>query len=190
MARLPYLDPDQAEPYVASVLRKAPGLGIFRMVANAQRAFPAWMRFGGTLFDADELDPLLRELAIARVAAMTPGADYEWVQHAAITLAVGGTQEQLDAIQGGDLDAAVLGGDGRLVVAFTTQVVRDASPDEETFAAMTARFTSREIMHLLLVIGQYMMLGRIMATTQVDLDPALAGEVLKSATDALSRDRS
>jgi 4-carboxymuconolactone decarboxylase len=187
MARLPYLDPDDAEPHVAAVLRRSPGLGIFRMVANAQGAFPAWMRFGGTLFDGDELDPLLRELAIMRVAAMTPGADYEWVQHAAITLAVGGTKEQLDAVQRGALEASVLGDEGRLVVRFTTQVVRDSAPDEETFAAMTARFTPREIMHLLLVIGQYMMVGRIMATTQLDLEPALAGELLESANEAKAR---
>jgi 4-carboxymuconolactone decarboxylase len=181
MARLPYLDPDQAEPRVADMLETAPDLGIFRMVANAQRAFPAWMRFGGTLFDPAEFDPLLRELAIARVAAMTPGADYEWVQHAAITLEVGGTHEQLEAIQSGDLDAAALGDDGRLVVRFTTQVVRNASPDEETFAAMTARFNPREIMHLLLLIGQYMMLARIMATSQIDLEPAIGGEALQAA---------
>ena len=111
MARLPYLDPDQAEPRVAELLGKAPVLRIFRMVANAQRAFPGWMRFGGTLLDPDEFDPLLRELAIMRVAAMTPGADYEWVQHAQVTLDVGGTQEQLDAIRRGELDAAVLGRD-------------------------------------------------------------------------------
>jgi alkylhydroperoxidase family enzyme len=171
VARLPYLDPDRAEPRVADALGKAPDLGVFRMVANAQRAFPAWMRFGGTLLDPDEFDPLLREFAITRVAAMTPGADYEWVQHAQITLDVGGTQEQLDAIQSGELDAAVLGDDGQLVVRFTSQVVRDVTPDEGTFAAMTARFSPREIIHLLLVIGQYMMLGRIMATTQIDLDP-------------------
>ena len=187
MARLPYLDPDQAEPHVAAVLARSPGLGIFRMVANAQGAFPAWMRFGGTLFDGDEFDGLLRELAIMQVAAMTPGAEYEWVQHAAITLAVGGTQEQLDAIERGDLEAAVLGDDGRLVVRFTDQVVRDAAPDEQTFAAMTARFTPREIMHLLLVIGQYMMVGRIMATTQLDLEPALAGELLQGVYEAKGR---
>ena len=187
MARLPYLDPDKAEPHVAAVLARSPDLGIFRMVANAQGAFPAWMRFGGTLFDGDEFDHLLRELAIMQVAAMTPGADYEWIQHAAITLAVGGTQEQLDAIGRGDLDAAVLGDDGRLVVRFTVQVVREASPDEETFAAMTARFTPREIMHLLLVIGQYMMVGRVMATTRLDLEPALAGELLQSASEAKAR---
>jgi alkylhydroperoxidase family enzyme len=180
MARLPYLDPEQAEPRVAEMLASTPDLGIFRLVANAQRAFPSWMRFGGTLFDSAELDPLLRELAIARVAAMTPGAEYEWVQHAAITLEVGGTQEQLDAIRSGDLDAVVLGEDGRLVVRFTDQVVRDASPDEETFAAMTARFTPREIMHLLLLIGQYMMLARIIATSQIDLEPAIGGEALRA----------
>jgi alkylhydroperoxidase family enzyme len=185
MARLPYLDPASAEPRVARALDAAPDLGIFRLVANAQRAFPAWMRFGGTLFDADELDPLLRELAITRVAAMTPGADYEWVQHAAITLEVGGTEEQLEAIKRGEDDAAALGPDGRLVIRFTTQVVRDAAPDEDTFAAMSARFTPRQIMHLLLVIGQYMMLGRIMATAQIDLEPAIGGEALRIAGEAL-----
>ena len=119
MARLPYLDPGAAEARVAAVLARSPGLGIFRMVANAQGAFPAWMRFGGTLFDGDEFDHLLRELAIMQVAAITPGAEYEWVQHAAITLAVGGTQEQLNAIERGDLDAPVLGDDSLLVVRFT-----------------------------------------------------------------------
>jgi alkylhydroperoxidase family enzyme len=158
------------------------------MVANAQRAFPAWLRFGGTMLDADEFDPLLREFAITRVAAMTPGADYEWVQHAQITLDVGGTEEQLQAIKRGELDAPVLGADGQLVVRFTSQVVLDASPDEETFAAMSARFTPRQIVHLLLVIGQYMMLGRIMATAQIDLDPAIGAPALQRSDRAL-RDR-
>jgi alkylhydroperoxidase family enzyme len=185
VARLPYLDPDQAEPRVAELLGKAPDLGIFRMVANAQGAFPGWLRFGGAMLDPAEFDPVLREFAITRVAAMTPGADYEWVQHTQITLDVGGTQEQLDAIKRGDLDAPVLGADGQLVVRFTSQVVRDASPDEETFAAMSARFTPREIMHLLLVIGQYMMLGRIMATTRIDLDPAIGAPALQRSDRAL-----
>ncbi|HZE03639.1 MAG TPA: carboxymuconolactone decarboxylase family protein [Solirubrobacteraceae bacterium] len=188
MARLPYLDPDKAEPRVAELLGNAPDLRIFRMVANAQRAFPGWMRFGAAMLDPDEFDPLLREFAIMRVAAMTPGADYEWVQHARITLDVGGTEEQVRAIERGELDAPVLGRDGQLVIRFTTQVVRDASPDEETFAAMSARFNPRQIMHLLLVIGQYMMLGRIMATTQIDLDPTVGAAALQRADRAL-RDR-
>jgi alkylhydroperoxidase family enzyme len=189
MTRLPYLDPEDAEPHTAAVLRKSPDLGIFRMVANAQGAFPAWMRFGSTLFDGDEFDHLLREFAITRVAAMTPGADYEWVQHAAITLAVGGTEDQLAAIKAGDDSDDVLGADGRLVVRFTTQVVAEASPDEATFAEMNARFSAREIVHVLLVIGQYMMLGRIMATSRLELDPALGSAVVESANTAVQARR-
>ncbi|HEX4110862.1 MAG TPA: carboxymuconolactone decarboxylase family protein [Solirubrobacteraceae bacterium] len=173
MTRLPYLDPDEAEPKVADLLGRIQPLGIFRIVAQAQRAFPHWLRMGGALLDPAEFDPVLRELAILRVATLTPGADYEWVQHVAIHRAVGGSAGQMRALRDGDVEAEALGQDGRLVVGFTTQVVRDARPDDETYAAMQARFTSREIVQLLLVIGQYMMIGRVMATVQIDLDPAL-----------------
>ena len=63
-----------------------------------------------------------------------------------------------------NVEAEALGEDGRLIVAFTTQVVRDATPDEATFATMSARFTTAQITQLLLVIGQYMMVARVMAT--------------------------
>ena len=53
------------------------------------------------------------------------------------------------------------------MVRFTTQVVRDCAPDEDTFAAMSARFSAGEIVQLLLVVGQYMMVGRVMATAQL-----------------------
>jgi 4-carboxymuconolactone decarboxylase len=48
--------------------------------------------------------------------------------------------------------------------------VRDATPSDATFAAMSERFSAQEIVELLLIIGQYMGLARVMATAQVDLD--------------------
>jgi 4-carboxymuconolactone decarboxylase len=69
------------------------------------------------------------------------------------------------------------------VVRFTTQLVRDAAPDDDTFAAMTARFSPREIIHLLLLIGQYMMLARIMATSQIDLEPPIGWSGLQQRRD-------
>lgn len=178
MARIPELDPADAEPAVRAALERLPPLAIFRTVANAQGSFVNWLRFGGDLMDGRWFDPVLRELAILRVARLTPGADYEWAQHVAILLAVGGRQTQVAALEAGDPEAEVLGEDGRLVVRFTTQVVQDATPDEETFAAMAERFTSAEITQLLLVIGQYMMVGRVMATAQLELDAVLGADVL------------
>lgn len=183
MARLPYVDPADASPPVRDALAQTPPLGIFRMVANADAAFVPWLRFGAACLDGREFDGLLRELAILRVARLTPGAEYEWVQHAAITRAVGGTGEQIAALEADDAEADCLGEDGRLVVRFTTEVVRDATPSDATFAAMAERFTPREIMHLLLVIGQYMTVARVMATSQIDLDPALGGDVLSRVWD-------
>jgi 4-carboxymuconolactone decarboxylase len=178
MARLPVLDPADAQPDVSAALQRLPPLAIFAVVANAQGSFVNWLRFGGDCLDAGLFDPVLRELAILRVARMTPGAGYEWAQHVPILLAVGGSSAQVQALEEQDLEADALGEDGRLIVAFTTQVVRDATPDEATFAAMSARFTTAQITQLLLVIGQYMMLARVMATAQLEVDAVLGADVL------------
>jgi 4-carboxymuconolactone decarboxylase len=178
MARLAPLDPADAEPRVRTALERLPRLAVFATVANAQGTFVNWLRFGGDCLDARWFDPVLRELAILRVARLTPGAQYEWVQHVPILLAVGGSPAQVAALEADELEAEALGEDGRLVVRFTGQVVLDATPDDATFAAMNARFTAAQITQLLLVIGQYMMLGRVMATAQLEVDAVLGADVL------------
>jgi alkylhydroperoxidase family enzyme len=184
MARLDPLDPADAEPRVRSALERLPQLAVFATVANAQGTFVNWLRFGGDCLDARWFDPVLRELAILRVARLTPGAQYEWAQHVPILLAVGGSPEQVAALEADDLDAEVLGEDGRLVVRFTGQVVLDATPDDATFAAMSVRFTPAQITQLLLVIGQYMMVGRVMATAQLEVDAVLGADVLAGIEQA------
>jgi 4-carboxymuconolactone decarboxylase len=178
MARIPELSPSDADPSVRSALERLPPLAVFRVLANAQGAFVNWLRFGADCLNGELFDPVLRELAILRVARLTPGAGYEWAQHVPILLAVGGSPTQIEALEADDIEAEALGEDGRLVVRFTTQVVRDATPDELTFAAMSARFSAAEIIQLLLVIGQYMMLARVMATAQLDVDAVLGADVL------------
>jgi len=178
MARIAPLALEDAEPQVRQALERLPPLAVFATVANAQGAFVNWLRFGGDCLDARWFDPVLRELAILRVARLTPGAGYEWAQHVPILLAVGGSEAQVVALGADELESEALGEDGRLVVRFTTQVVREATPDEATFAAMSARFTPAQITHLLLVIGQYMMVARVMATAQLEVDAVLGADVL------------
>jgi 4-carboxymuconolactone decarboxylase len=178
VARLPELSPADADPRVRSALENLPPLAIFRMVANAQGTFVNWLRFGRDCLDGEMFEPVLRELAILRIARLTPGAEYEWAQHVPILLAVGGSPAQVAALEQDDVDAESLGEDGRLVVRFTTQVVLNATPDDATFGSMSARFTPAEIVQLLLVIGQYMMLARVMATSQLEVDAVLGAEVL------------
>jgi alkylhydroperoxidase family enzyme len=168
VSRLPYIRAEDAPPEVADALRRAPQLNVFALMANAPTAFRPWLRWGGALLGDLALDPVLRELAILRVAALSPGAEYEWVQHEAIARAVGVTDAQIEAVR--PLQHGPLEGDALLVVRFTDEVVRDVAPTDATYAALAARVSPREIVELLQVIGQYMMLARIMATAQIDPD--------------------
>jgi alkylhydroperoxidase family enzyme len=87
------------------------------------------------------------------------------------------TREQIAALESND--SSPFDADERLILAFTDQVVRDATPDEETLAAFLDRFSPAELIHLLLVIGQYMMIGRVMATTGLEPEPAVGLDALR-----------
>ena len=176
MARIPYVDPDTASEPVRDALERLPALNIFRMLANAETAFRPFLRFGDTLLSGLELDGLLRELAILRVARLTPHAEYEWVQHVPIARAVGAGDDQVAALERDDIEADCFDAAQRAVLRFTTEVVRDACASDETFEELSALTPPREIVELLLVIGQYMMLARVMATLELELDePAAPG---------------
>src|SRR3954453_21313986 len=136
MARLPYVDPADAPEPVREALERVPPLNIFRMMANAETAFRPWLRWGAALLGQLQLDPLLRELAILRVARLTPHAEYEWIQHVPIAEAVGATEEHVSALERDDPEAACFSGDQRTMLRFTTEVVRDAQASDATLEAL------------------------------------------------------
>jgi 4-carboxymuconolactone decarboxylase len=178
VARLPYVEQSQAPDEVRSALERAPELNIFRMMANAETAFVPWLRWGMALLTDTAVSPALRELAILRVARLTPGAEYEWVQHEAIARAVGVRDEQIDAVDRGETTAACFDQTERLLLAFTTEVVEDACADEQTLEQMKMVFSAREIVELLMTIGQYMMVARVMTTTDLELDEPAGASAL------------
>ena len=130
MARLPYIDAEHAPDRVREALDAIPPLNIFRMVANAETAFRPWLALGGALLGSLELDPRLRELAILRVARLER-AEYEWVQHAPIARAAGATEDQVAAVDRGEIEDPALDAPARAVLAFTTEVVRDVRASDE-----------------------------------------------------------
>jgi 4-carboxymuconolactone decarboxylase len=172
MARLPYLRYDDAPDAVREVLDGYPphirDRHIFGILGHAHDAFGPMIRYGRSLVTQSELPAHLREIAVLRVSHLTPGARYLWVEHVPIALALGVGQDQVDALASDDL--AVLGDDERLVARFTDQVVRDATPDDATWEQMTARFSPRQIVELMLAIGHFMTFSRIHATVRVELE--------------------
>jgi 4-carboxymuconolactone decarboxylase len=174
MAIIPYAHEDPQDDRAAAVVDKLPEprINLFTMLANAPALVGPTLRLGEAILTRGDLPAHLRELAILQ-AARTTDTEYEWVQHEAIARAVGMTDEQIEACRNGDADD--------LVLRFTEEVVRDAAPSDETFAAMAERFPPRQIVELILVIGNYMMLARLMATAQIDLDEPVGARLISDA---------
>jgi alkylhydroperoxidase family enzyme len=187
VARLPYVDPAEASEPVRDALERVPPLNIFRMMANADTAFRPWLRWGGALLSDLALDPLLGELAILRVARLTPYAEYEWVQHVPIAKAVGATDEQVTALERDEPESECFSADQQTVLRFTSEVVREARASDITVAALRERLSPREVVELLMVIGQYMMIARVMATTDMELDEPVDPSAIGAADAGSSR---
>ena len=180
MARIPYPEREDLGDKQREALDALPPLNVFRMLSHAQTAFRPYLRFGGALLADLELGAVERELAILRTARLIE-AEYEWIQHVSIGRAVGVTDEQLLALDAGDVEHEAFSEPERAVLRFTTQLVQQPRPDDGVFDELRAQFPDRQIVELILVVGAYTMLGRMMTALDLDLDEAVGDDVVRSA---------
>jgi alkylhydroperoxidase family enzyme len=178
MARLPLVDPARATDSVREVLEAVPvPLNIFRMMAHAETCFRPLMRLGAAILGRQKLDPRLRELAILEIAHRS-GSAYEWTQHVPIGKATGVSDDQIAALERGDTGADCFDDVDRLVLRFTAEVVEQVKASDAVFADMRRRFAPQEIVELILAIGFYMTIARLLETTEVDPDPAAGTKIV------------
>ncbi len=180
MARLPYVDPATAPPHVREILDQLPvKLNVFRMMAHAETDFRPLLGLGTSILARQKLSAKLRELAILRVANLSP-ARYEWVQHVPIAEATGATAAQITALERGDITSDAFDAVERAVLRFATEVVRDVRASEAAFAEVARHLSAQEIVELVITVGYYMLIARVLETTAVDLDPPAGTRVVDS----------
>jgi AhpD family alkylhydroperoxidase len=178
VARIPYVDPAAAAPPVREALEALPPLNIFRTLAHAETCLRPALRLGGAILGAQQLDGKLRELAILHVARAT-GAEYEWVQHVAIARAAGVGEEQVAALERGDLTADSLDPLEQLVLRVADEALRDDGASPAAFDALVQRLSAREAVELLLAVGYYRTLAAVMRSVDIDLDEPLMADSLR-----------
>jgi alkylhydroperoxidase family enzyme len=198
MARIDPIDPAQAPDDVRAALENLPPLNIFRTLAHAETAFRPFLRFGGAVLGQMSLDPIVRELAILTVAKEAE-AEYEWIQHVAIATHLGVSDEQIQALAESD-SCAPEGSDDRIAAAskgggafdapqqaaieLAAAVVRGPRISDDLYDCIRAQFSDREIVELLLAIGDYLMLARVMTILELDIDEAVGDAVLPRRTSS------
>ncbi|HSD11861.1 MAG TPA: carboxymuconolactone decarboxylase family protein [Candidatus Binatia bacterium] len=172
MARLPYVMPEQAvSPEVKQTFAQLPTvLNVFKMMAHAETTFRPLVRLGSAILAQQKLSAKLRELAILRVANLSP-CRYEWVQHVSLAMLMGVTRLQVDAIERDEIHAPCFDEAERLVLELATELTRGVRGSEATFERLRERFSPQEIVELILAVGYYMMVSRLIETTGVEIEP-------------------
>ena len=118
---------------------------------------------------ASGLDPALREAAILRVAALTGGA-YQRMQHLGEAGKAGLDPATIAAIE--THDAAMLPPVMAATLAFVDSCVAAPRVPDDVFDRARAMLSSRDLVTVILLVGHYLMVGRLLATLDVELDPA------------------
>jgi alkylhydroperoxidase family enzyme len=185
MALLPYVDETKAPEKTREILNRGKvKLNVARMIANSDGAFYPFSMLGNSLMTRGKLNPKLREIAILRTAKVSKSV-YEWTQHVPIAKSVGVTDAQVGAMDNPE-GASCFDGVENLVIKFTDEVARNVKGSPATLAQLKKHMGAAEIVELVMSIGFWGMVARVLETTEVDLED-FAGKVNLLTTDFARR---
>jgi len=175
--RLAPLAPGERSPEVDELLASASGpggsaLNIFATLVRHPGLCRRWLPFGGKLL-AGKLAPRERELAILRTGWRCR-AEYEWGQHALIARRAGLTDEEIRRVQAGPdapgwdpFDAAVL--------RAADELHDDSCVTDETWSVLAQRYDDRQLIELLMLVGQYHLVSFALNSLGVQREPGVPG---------------
>lgn len=171
MARIPYFDPANASQRVISALAGKRKINIFRMIANSENCAPEVFALGQSLSRGSSLDPVQREVVILRTAHLT-GAAYQWHEHNAVATRIGFTAERIAAVASypDESACAVLGPFEQTLIRFTDALITTATVPDEEFDEVRGEYDDSRLMELVLLVGFYMMVGRVMRTFDIETE--------------------
>ncbi|MBT2186537.1 carboxymuconolactone decarboxylase family protein [Sphingobium nicotianae] len=170
MNRIPYPERDQLSDAKRAYL-DAPNLRLLNIARISMVApDPIWkatVAMAIAVVTDTLIDDWMREIIVLRVAYLSNSA-YELFHHVSLARSLGISDEKIAGLESGDFSA--LSPQERAVAQFTTEVVRDVSPTDETLAAMRALYSDERIFEMLGIIGSYMNAARVAAVAGIGND--------------------
>ena len=189
MTRIPLAKDEELTPAQLEFFRVAPAgkLNLARLLAHGTTVFLPFMEFAKAVFAKLDIPPREREI-IALAVQHLERSKYEWAQHVEIAEDMGISRDKINAIDDGRFNAPVFNGREIAILAFTRQVVRAGRVDDYAFGALSAFYSSRQIVETIYTIGCYMMVVRVSEVAEIEVDAVHGAEVVRQAVaDAKQR---
>lgn len=114
-----------------------------------------------------------RELAVLRIAWLC-GAPYEWGEHVPIAKRCGITSGEIARVIAGP-DAPGWSADDAALLHAVDELKADAMISDETWAALAARYTDKQLIELPILVGQFQSVAYLLNALALRLDGASEG---------------
>lgn len=166
------------EPQVAQQLAKwmPPGSGIeplalFRTLAVHDELSSRMRPLGAGILGSRVVDPMLREVMIARTCALC-GAEYEWGVHAvAFAGPLGLTPEQLFSTVHGGPEDHCWNTLQRNIIRLADELHHANSVSDELFSDLDADLDHQQILELAVTAGWYHTIAYVLGVAGVEFEP-------------------
>ncbi|WP_406815224.1 carboxymuconolactone decarboxylase family protein [Mycobacterium sp. M23085] len=180
MSRTPRISPMEPpyEPKIAELLAKwmppggaVPPLALFRTLAVHDELAARMRPLGAGILGSRLVDPLIREVMIARTCGLNR-AEYEWGVHAvAFGRPLGLTEAQLySTVHGGPGDTC-WNRKQRNIIRLADQLHYTGTVTDELFAELAADFDHRQILELTATAGWYRTIAYLIGVAEVQPEP-------------------
>lgn len=168
MARLPYLDQQDLAPEHRDLLAR--NINLVRALAHSPNALRAFHGLGEFIRFRSRLDPRLRELAILMVGYLTR-EPYEWSHHVEIGRRFGVSDADIRAlVDEAEGRPSALEPLARTVLKAAAEMTRDLAVSDATFARLRESLDNERTVDLVLTIGFYNAVVRVLASLQIDVE--------------------
>ena len=173
MARLDYLSREDLPRNKREIYDRISGsrgtvLNLFKVLLNSPDITDVVARLGQYIRYESSLNPVSREIAIL-ATAKEMGSEYEWTQHEKVALELGVSREILNSIYAGRAPLGMLPKEGVYVQA-AKEIVNEGTLRGSTFQALEHLIGPELVVDLIVLVGYYSMIARIINSLEIELE--------------------
>jgi AhpD family alkylhydroperoxidase len=185
MPRLPYPNPSSLPPRAQALSSQMPPRSAVNMMMHSPAVAEQYLGMAGANFSRLELGARDRELIVLIVASLI-ACEYEYAAHTSVSESEGVAPALREALWLGEFDDPVIGPDDRRLVDFVRRIVVDGDVPDHVFAGAATRWSDRELVEIIELVGFYWMYGQFCKVLRIDPPEQGAESAIKAVSDALS----